>query len=54
MTQKEKLMKAAIMAQRIKNVSNRLKFDANDYGVQFPLEYAKELEEMANDFLNFK
>ena len=54
MTQKEKIIKATQMAMRVKSVASRLRYDAKDYDVRFPLEYARELEDMANDFLKAK
>lgn len=54
MTQKEKLMRASIMAQKIKNIAQSLRYDAKDYDVHFPLQYANELENIANEFLKLK
>mgnify|MGYP001775877972 CR=1 FL=1 len=53
-TQKEKLIKATQMAMRIKSVASRLRHDAIDYDVRFPLSYADNMERMANDFLKMK
>lgn len=54
MTQKEKLIKATIMAQRIKSMASRLRHDAKDYDVRFPLSYADNMEKIADDFLKLK
>lgn len=54
MTQKEKLIKATQMAMRIKNMASRLRHDAIDYDVKFPLRYADNMEALANDFLKLK
>lgn len=54
MTQKEKLIKATIMAQRIKSMASRLRHDAKDYDVIFPLSYADNMEKIADDFLKLK
>ena len=54
MTQKEKIMQAVIMAQRVKSVARSLRYDAKDYDVRFPLAHAKELEEIADGFLKLK
>ena len=54
MTQKEKLIKATLMAMRIKSMASRLRHDAIDYDVRFPLSYADNMERMANDFLKMK
>lgn len=54
MTQKEKLVKATQMAMRIKNMASRLRHDAIDYDVKFPLTYADNMERMANEFLKMK
>lgn len=53
-TQKEKLIKATMMAQRMKSMASRLRHDAIDYDVRFPLSYADNMERMANDFLKMK
>ena len=54
MTQKERLINATQMAMRVKSIAGRLRYDAKDYDVRFPLEYARELEDMANEFLKAK
>lgn len=54
MTQKEKLVKATQMAMRIKSMASRIRHDAKDYDVRFPLSYADDMERMANDFLKMK
>lgn len=53
-TQKEKLIKAALMANRIKSIAKRLRFDAKDYDVRFPIQYAEELERVAEEYLKMK
>ena len=53
-TQKEKLVKATQMAMRIKSIASRLRHDAIDYDVRFPLEYADQLENLSNDVLKSK
>ena len=53
-TQKEKLVKATQMAMRIKSMASLLRHDAKDYDVRFPLEYADQLEKLANDILKSK
>lgn len=52
--QKEKLVKATQMAMRIKSMASRLRHDAIDYDVKFPLTYADNMERMANEFLKMK
>lgn len=54
MTQKEKLIKATMMAQRMKSIASSLRYDAKDYDVRFPLSYANELESIANEYLKLK
>lgn len=54
MTQKDKLIKATQMAFRVKSIAGRLRYDAKDYDVQFPLSYARELEGLASEFLKLK
>ena len=54
MTQREKLMRATMMAQAIKCVARRLEFDARDYDCSFPLAHARELNNIADEFLKLK
>ena len=54
MTQKEKLGKARIMAMRMKSIAASIRYDARDYDCQFPLPYAKELEQLADEYLKLK
>ena len=54
MTQREKLMKATMMAQAIKSIAKSLEFDARDYDCSFPLSRARELNNLANEFLKLK
>ena len=54
MTQKEKLIKATMMAQKVKRIASSLRYDAKDYDVRFPLAYANELECIANEYLKIK
>ena len=54
MTQREKLMKATMMAQAIKSVAKSLEFDARDYDCSFPLSRARELNNIADEFLKLK
>ena len=54
MTQKEKLMRATMMAQAIKSIARRLEFDARDFDCSFPLAHARELNSLADAFLKLK
>lgn len=54
LTQKDTILEAKLIATRIKSIASRLEYDARDYGVDFPLEYARELKEMADNFLKGK
>lgn len=54
MTQREKIIKAKQMAMRMKSMASSIRYDAQDYGVKFPLSYADDLERMANEFLKLK
>ena len=54
MTQREKLMRATMMAQAIKSVARRLEFDARNYGCSFPLAHARDLNNIADEFLKLK
>ena len=51
MTQREKLMKATMMAQAIKSVAKSLEYDAKDYNCSFPLAHARYLNNLADEFL---
>lgn len=54
MTQKEKIIKAKMMAMQIKSIANSLRFDAKDYDIHFPLAYADRLISIADEFLKLK
>ena len=54
MTQREKLMKATMMAQAIKSIARRLEFDARSYDCLFPLAHARDLDLIADEFLKLK
>ncbi len=54
MTQREKLMRATMMAQAVKSVARRLEFDARDYDCSFPLAHARDLNNIADEFLKLK
>lgn len=41
-----------MFAQRVKSIAHNLEYDAKDYDVKFPLRYAKELNDLVNNFLN--
>ena len=45
---------ATQMAMRIKSMASRLRHDAIDYDVKFPLTYADNMERIANEFLKMK
>lgn len=53
-TQKEKLIKAALMANRIKSIARSLRTEAKIYDVKFPNAFADELENIANEYLKLK
>ena len=38
----------------MKSVASSLRYDAKDYDCKFPLEYAKRLEQAADEFLKLK
>ena len=54
MTQREKLMRATMTAQAIKSVARSLEYDARDFDCSFPLSRAKELNNIADEFLKLK
>ena len=43
-----------MMAQAIKNIARSLEFDARDYDCSFPLSRARELNNIADEFLKLK
>ena len=49
MTQKEKLVKAFLFANRVGFVANALEQDAREYDVRFPLARARELRELSEE-----
>lgn len=53
-TQKEKIIEAQLMAHRIISMAKRLRNEAKDYDVKFPIAYADNLEDIANKFLKLK
>ena len=53
-TQKEKIIKATLMAQRVKNIAKNLRHAADEYGVRFPHVYAEQMEDIANEYLKMK
>lgn len=54
MTQREKLMRATMMAQAIKSIARRLEYDARNYDCSFPLTHARNLNNIADEFLKLK
>ena len=54
MTQREKLMRATMMAQAVKSVAKRLEFDARDFDCYFLLNITRELNNLADGFLKLK
>lgn len=50
-TQKEKIIEAQLLANRIISMAKRLRNEAKDYDVKFPIAYADKLEDIANEFL---
>ena len=43
-----------MMAQAIKSVARSLEYDARDYDCSFPLARARDLNNIADDFLKLK
>ena len=54
MTQREKLMRATMMAQRLKGIAKAIEYDAKDYDVRWPLQYSESLNNIADEFLKLK
>ena len=50
----DKLLKAGMMAHKIKSIARSIEFDANDYDCRWPLRYAKELNDLADEYLKLK
>lgn len=51
MTQKEKLNEAMRVAMRVKSIAKSIEFDAKDYDMTWPLQYVKDLNNLADNFL---
>ena len=45
----KKSIKNTIVSNRIKNIANRLRHDAESYDVKFPIGYANLLEEISEE-----
>lgn len=54
MTQKEKLMRATMMAERIKSIAKSIEYDARDFDCSWPLNHARDLTMLADNFLKLK
>ena len=51
MTQKEKIQKAILLANKIKYIASEIKSEGDDYDMTWHKRYCKELEEASSDFL---
>lgn len=54
MTQKEKLMRATMLAQQVKSIASRIDFDCRSYDSTWALSYARQLKEAAEEYLKLK
>lgn len=54
MTQKEKLQQATMMAMRIQGIARSIERECKDYDETWALSYARDLKNVAENFLNLK
>ena len=54
MTQKEKLQQASMMAIRVQNIARNIEKDCKDYDETWALSYARDLKNIADNFLKLK
>lgn len=53
-TQKEKIIRATMMAQHIKNIANSIEYDMRDYDCSWPKRHIDDLRRAADEFLKLK
>ena len=54
MTMREQLREATALAQRVLGISIWLRTEAGNFDERWPMKYADELADMANEFLKLK
>ena len=53
-TQKEKIIRATMMAQQIKSIASRIEYDMRDYDCSWTKHYIDDLCRAADEFLKLK
>lgn len=53
-TQRDKIIKAQLLANRVKSIARSLRTEAKIYDVKFPNAFADELDNIANEYLKLK
>ena len=53
-TQKEKIIRATMMAQQIKIIANSIEYDMRDYDCSWPKHHIEDLHRVADEFLKLK
>lgn len=53
-TQKEKIIRATMMAQQIKSIASRIEYDMRDYDCSWPKHHINDLRRTADEFLKLK
>ena len=54
MTQKEKLMRASMLAQQVRSIASSIAFECRSYDERWALPYAKQLQDAADEYLKLK
>lgn len=54
MTQKEKLHQAEMMAMRVQSIARNIERECKDYDETWALSYARDLKNIADNFLKLK
>ena len=54
MTQKEKLQQASMMTMRVQSIARNIERECKDYDETWALDYARDLKNVAENFLNLK
>jgi len=54
MTQKEKLMRATMLAQRVRSIASSIASECRMYDERWALPFAQQLQEAAEEYLKLK
>lgn len=54
MTQKEKLQQASMMVMRVQSIARSIERECKDYDETWALSYARDLKNIAENFLKLK